>query len=136
MMKIERKKTRMAEVYTSSLNDIMFFLLLFFLIISTMVTPAAIRVLLPNASSAKNMTMKKYVQITITDDLHYYIDNKEVPFEQIELELMFLQKNKQKNEELNVVLQADRNLNLQAVVDVINIGYKMDIKMTLFAEKS
>ena len=135
-MKIERKKTRMAEVYTSSLNDIMFFLLLFFLIISTMVTPAAIRVLLPNASSAKNMTMKKYVQITITDDLHYYIDNKEVPFEQIELELMFLQKNKQKNEELNVVLQADRNLNLQAVVDVINIGYKMDIKMTLFAEKS
>ena len=34
-MKIERRKTGIAEVYTASLNDIMFFLLLFFLIIST-----------------------------------------------------------------------------------------------------
>lgn len=51
-MKIERRKTGIAEVYTASLNDIMFFLLLFFLIISTMVTPMALKVLLPHSSTA------------------------------------------------------------------------------------
>lgn len=134
-MKIERRKSRNAEVYTASLNDIMFFLLLFFLIISTMVTPSVVRVVLPEASAAKNVTMKKTVQLVVTDDLRYFIDNKPVAFDQIEPELSQLLAAKQENEEINVVLQADRNLNLQQVVDVINIGYKLNIKMVLFAKK-
>lgn len=134
-MKIERQKKRNAEVYTSSLNDIMFFLLLFFLIISTMVTPSIVRVMLPNASAAKNMTMKKTIQMVITDDLHYYIDNKEVSFDEIEPELAKILNSKQEDEEINVVLQADKNLNLQPVVDIINIGYQLNIKIILFVEK-
>ena len=134
-MKIERQKKRNAEVYTSSLNDIMFFLLLFFLIISTMVTPSIVRVMLPNASAAKNMTMKKTIQMVITDDLHYYIDNKEVSFDEIEPELTKILNSKQEDEEINVVLQADKNLNLQPVVDIINIGYQLNIKIILFVEK-
>ncbi|MFZ4800138.1 MAG: biopolymer transporter ExbD, partial [Bacteroidia bacterium] len=46
-MKLRRKKRFEAEVATSSLNDIMFFLLLFFLIISTIANPNVIKVLLP-----------------------------------------------------------------------------------------
>jgi biopolymer transport protein ExbD len=134
-MKIERQKKRNAEVYTASLNDIMFFLLLFFLIISTMVTPSIVRVMLPNASAAKNMTMKKTLQMVITDDLHYYIDNKEVSFDEIEPELTKILNSKQEDEEINVVLQADKNLNLQPVVDIINIGYQLNIKIVLFVEK-
>ncbi len=134
-MKIERRKSRTAEVYTSSLNDIMFFLLLFFLIISTMVTPSTIKLMLPKASAAKNVTMKKTVQMAITKDLHYYINNKEVPFDQIEPVLAQLVNTKKESEEMNVVLQADKDLSLQQVVDVINIGNKLQIKMVLFAKK-
>ncbi len=134
-MKIERRKNKTAEVYTASLNDIMFFLLLFFLIISTMVTPSVIRVLLPNASSAKDITIKRTIQLTITKELHYFLDGKEIPFEQIEPILQQALKTKKENEEVNVILQADKNLPLQQVVDVINIGNKLQIKMVLFAKK-
>ena len=134
-MKIERRKSRNAEVFTSSLNDIMFFLLMFFLIIATMVTPSAVRVTLPNASSAKNVTIKKAITIDITADSRYFINNKEVSFDQMEPQLAQLLEKKQENEEINVILQADKSLNLQQVIDVINIGYKLDVKMVLFAKK-
>jgi biopolymer transport protein ExbD len=125
----------MAEVYTASLNDIMFFLLLFFLIISTMATSSAIRVLLPQASSAQNIVTRKNIQLVVTKDLHYYLDNKEIPFEQITLELTEMLKTKTGDQEIVVVLQADKELNLQQVVDVINIGNELDVKMVLFAKK-
>ena len=89
-MKIERRKLRTAEVYTASLNDIMFFLLLFFLIISTLVTPATISVLLPKSKTSENQVVKKQISLTITADHRYYVDNKEVTFETIEPQLLQL----------------------------------------------
>lgn len=135
-MKIERRKTRTAEVYTASLNDIMFFLLLFFLIISTMVTPAAIRVLLPNASTSEKVVTKKNINVIITSDRRYYVNDKELMREEIEPMLAaLLVESKDKNEEMNVLLQADRSLNLQDVVDIIDIGNKLHVKMVLFTQK-
>jgi len=135
-MKIERRKLRTAEVYTASLNDIMFFLLLFFLIVSTLVTPATIRVLLPNAKTSEDMVVKKHINLTITADRHYFIDNKEVPFEGIESQLSTALSKKDKSEELIVLLQADKSLNLQDVVSVIDIGNKLHVKMVLFTHKT
>ncbi|EGJ99512.1 MAG: biopolymer transporter ExbD [Prevotella sp.] len=137
-MKIERRKSRAAEVYTSSLNDIMFFLLLFFLIISTMVTPAAIRVLLPNAATSEQVVTKKNINLIITQDLRYYVNDKEVTKEEIEPALMAAitkEKEKNNNVEVNVLLQADKSLSLQNVVDVIDIGNKLQVKMVLFTQK-
>lgn len=137
-MKIERRKTRTAEVYTASLNDIMFFLLLFFLIISTMVTPAAIRVLLPNAATSEKVVTKKNINLIITQDLRYYVNDKEVQKPDLESVLgSVLANEKQANPdiEMNVLLQADRSLSLQDVVDVIDIGNKLHVKMVLFTQK-
>jgi biopolymer transport protein ExbD len=61
-MKLRRKKSFEAEVATSSLNDIMFFLLLFFLIISTIANPNVIKVLLPKALIKP--TIRWYHQVT------------------------------------------------------------------------
>ena len=52
-MKIQRRKRFAAEVSTASLNDIMFFLLLFFLIISTLANPNVIKIMLPKAKQRK-----------------------------------------------------------------------------------
>lgn len=134
-MKIQRSKRRGAEVYVASLNDIMFFLLLFFLIISTMVTPAAIRVLLPNASSSEKVVTKKNINLVITSDLRYYIENNEVAKEDIESVLTSMLAKKGEHEDMNVLLQADRKLSLQDVIDVIDIGNKIKIKMILFTQK-
>ena len=135
-MKIERRKTRTTEVYTASLNDIMFFLLLFFLIISTMVTPSAIRVLLPNASTGQNIAVKKNVTVIITEDLRYFIDNKEVTFNDIEPQLKNILDNKDDDEEINIILQADENINLQNAVDIIDIGNRLQVKVTLITRKN
>lgn len=134
-MKIQRRKNKAVEVYTASLNDIMFFLLLFFLIISTMVTPAAIRVLLPNASTSEQVVTKKNINLVITSDLHYFINDKPVAKEDIESALSAILAAKQENEEVNILLQADRSLNLQDVVDMIDIGNKLKVKMVLFTQK-
>lgn len=137
-MKIERRKARTAEVYTASLNDIMFFLLLFFLIISTMVTPAAIRVLLPNAATSEKVVTKKNINLIITQDLRYYINDKEMPKDQVEATLanaLEEEKKKSPEVEVNVLLQADKSLSLQDVVDMIDIGNKLKVKMVLFTQK-
>lgn len=138
-MKIERRKARRgAEVYTASLNDIMFFLLLFFLIISTMVTPAAIRVLLPNAATSEQVVTKKNINLIITKDLRYYVNDKEVQKDGVESMLAAVladEKKKNENTEVNVLLQADKSLSLQEVVDMIDIGNKLQVKMVLFTQK-
>ena len=137
-MKIERRKTRTAEVYTASLNDIMFFLLLFFLIISTMVTPAAIRVLLPNAATSEKVVTKKNINVIITKDLRYYIDDKELQKSELESALgavLAKEKADNPNVEMTVLLQADKSLSLEDVVDVIDIGNKLQVKMVLFTQK-
>lgn len=134
-MKIERRKARSAEVYTASLNDIMFFLLLFFLIISTLVTPAAIKVLLPNSSTAEKVVSKKNINLVITSNLEYFVDDKKVPFELLKDELAQIVSTKEEGEEVNVLLQADKSLNLQDVINVIDIGNQLQIRMVLFTQK-
>lgn len=135
-MKIERRKNRAAEVYTASLNDIMFFLLLFFLIVSTMVTPAAIRVLLPNSSTAEKVATKKNITLIITSDLNYYVNDKQVTFDTLEQELVNSIGERHDGDDVNVLLQADKMLNLQDIVNVIDIGNKLHVKMVLFTEKN
>lgn len=134
-MKIERRKSRSAEVYTASLNDIMFFLLLFFLIISTLVTPAAIKVALPNSKTSTEVVNKKSIQLAITADHRYFLNDKEILFEEIEPALLGIVAQKKENEEINVLLQADKTLNLQDVVNVIDIGNAAKVKMVLFTQK-
>jgi Biopolymer transport protein len=134
-MKIERRKERTAEVYTASLNDIMFFLLLFFLIISTLATPATIQVLLPKSKTSSDVVVKKQINLSITADHKYYIEKKEITFDQIEPQLGALVAKKTKKEEMIVLLHADKSLNLQDAVSVIDIGNKLKVKMILFTKK-
>ncbi|MDU1905492.1 MAG: biopolymer transporter ExbD [Dysgonomonas sp.] len=134
-MKIERRKSRSAEVYTASLNDIMFFLLLFFLIVSTMVTPTAIRVLLPNSSTAEKVATKKNINLTITSDLRYFVNDKQVSFEGLEQQLVAVIGERHEGDDVNVLLQADRTLNLQDIINVIDLGNRLKVKMVLFTQK-
>jgi biopolymer transport protein ExbD len=103
-----------------------------------MVTPAAIRVLLPNAATSEKVVTKKNINLIVTRDLRYYINDKEVTKDQIEAALSTTlenEKNANPNVEMNVLLQADKSLSLQDVVDIIDIGNKLKVKMVLFTQK-
>ena len=73
----KRQRGVAAEVHTSAMNDIMFFLLLFFLIASTLTNPNVIKLLLPKSKSGKSIS-KKTINVTISKDLKYTVNKKEV----------------------------------------------------------
>ena len=82
-MNLRKRKKINAEVATASMNDIMFFLMLFFLIMSTLLNPNVIKLTLP--SSNHNVELrKKEVTISITKDMQYFVNNVPVTFPMLE----------------------------------------------------
>jgi len=124
-----RKKHREAEVSTDSLNDIMFFLLLFFLILSTMVSPNAIKVNLPNSQSRETIdNNKKPLHLAITKDKKYYVNSTEVQFDQLEKEIAAYAS---KQTEPVVLMHLDKELSIQDEIDIMTICYKLNCKTVL-----
>jgi biopolymer transport protein ExbD len=131
-MNIRRRKQFKPEVSTSSLNDIMFFLLLFFLIVSTLANPNVIKVLLPKSKSSQEID-KQQVNLTVTADRKYFIDQKEVLLSELEQKL---QEHVRDIENPTVVLRFAKSLNIQDLVDVLEVGVRLNIKMVMATEKS
>ena len=77
-MNIKRRKKRGAVVNTHALNDIMFFLLLFFLILSTLANPNVIKVLLPEAGETQQREPKKSLQLAVDEYHDYYLDGEKM----------------------------------------------------------
>jgi biopolymer transport protein ExbD len=126
-MNLRTKNKFRAEVSTSSLSDIMFFLMLFFLIASTMVSPSVIKLTLPK--SQYNQTVRKTeIAVSITKDLKYYVNNKEVEFSGLEKELF---DQIQKVKEPTVVIRVDNSIPVQDLVNVMQVGNKLKVKMIL-----
>src|SRR4030042_4464200 len=131
-MNIRRSRQFKPEVSTSSLNDIMFFLLLFFLIVSTLANPNVIKVLLPKSKTAQEID-KQQVNLTVTEDRRYYIDQNEVLLSELEQKL---QDHVKGIENPTIVLRFAKNLNIQDLVDVLEVGVRLNIKMVMAKEKS
>ncbi|PIF31532.1 biopolymer transport protein ExbD [Flavobacterium sp. 9] len=126
-MSIKRKRRFHAEVATSSLSDIMFFLLLFFLIISTLANPNVIKMTLPKAKSNEK-TNKQLISLSVTEDKKFYIDKEPVEFDALETTLMSkIGADKQQT----VVVRIPFNLQVQDLVDVLQIGVKNNLKFVI-----
>jgi biopolymer transport protein ExbD len=126
-MNLRRRHKIAAEVSTASMNDIMFFLMLFFLIASSVVNPNVIKLLLPKASSGQSVS-KKTISVSITKDLEYYVEKQLVPAANIEQVLNGFIKN---TEELTVILYVDKTVQIQDVVDIMDISNKLKVKLVL-----
>jgi biopolymer transport protein ExbD len=130
-MKLRKRLEFKPEVATGSLNDIMFFLLLFFLLVATFANPNVIKLLLPK--SASNQTLdKKQITLSITKEKSYFIDKEQVPFNKLEGALKAI---KTRISDVTIVLRTDNSLTIQDLIDVLAIGNKLQIKMILATEK-
>jgi biopolymer transport protein ExbD len=130
-MNLRKKHSRAsAEVHTSAMNDIMFFLLLFFLIASTVTNPNVIKLMLPKSSSGQAVS-KKTITVSVTQDLRYYVEKKEVPVDALQSTLASY---KNIASELTIVLHVDRTVAIQDVVQVMDIAQKLNIKLVLATE--
>jgi biopolymer transport protein ExbD len=126
-MAIKRNKRFHAEVATSSLSDIMFFLLLFFLIISTLANPNVIRMTLPK-SKTNEKTNKQLITLSVTEEKRYFIDKEEVLIDQLETRLLqLIDPEKQQT----VVIRIPATMQVQDLVDVLQIGVKNKLKFVI-----
>ena len=130
-MNIKRNKHFKPEVSTSSLNDIMFFLLLFFLIVSTLSNPNVIKLLLPSSKAAQTLS-KQQITLSVTKDKRYFIDNQQISFDQIE---PILKSRIVSIQEPTIVLRFENTLSVQDVIDVLEIGTRLKVKMVMATNK-
>ncbi len=126
-MQIKRNKRFHAEVATSSLSDIMFFLLLFFLIISTLANPNVIRMTLPK-SKTNEKTNKQLITLSVTEDKRFFVDKEEVDFGQLEDKLL---SKMDPAKDQTVVIRIPATMQVQDLVDVLQIGVKNKLKFVI-----
>jgi biopolymer transport protein ExbD len=126
-MNLQRPRKYKAEVSTASMNDIMFFLMLFFLIMSTLLNPNVINLSLPKSKHPEHLTSKD-IRVSVTKDLQYFVGNTPVKFENLESTLSV---ELSKSKDATVTLNVDNTLSVQDLVDVLQIGNKLKVKMVL-----
>lgn len=128
-MQLRRKSRMTSEVSTHSLSDIMFFLMLFFLIVSTMVAPSVIKINLPKSKAGKSIS-KNNIVLAVDSNLTYYLDNQPITFEEIKPKLATYVTGDTANQP-NIVLQVSKKLSVQDLVSVMEVGSDLKLKMVL-----
>lgn len=127
-----KRKTKTIETFSmSSMTDIIFLLLIFFMITSTMVTPNAIKVLLPQGS--KQTSAKPLARIIIDKQLNYYSafgNEDEMPIDPEKI-TDFLKECATEEPEMYVALYADESVPYREIVRVLNIANENNFKMVL-----
>jgi biopolymer transport protein ExbD len=114
------------EFNMSSMTDIVFLLLIFFMLASTLVSVNAIDILLPKASGKTEN--KKSVSVSIKKDLTYYIDQKRVGVSVLESELIAALS---KEATPTIVLRAEKSVPVENVVKVMDIANRNRFKVIL-----
>jgi len=128
-----RKRTReQSEVETGALADILFFLMMFFLMISTLASPDAIKLLLPESSSAQQTTTKENIRVTVDAENQYFVDDQLVPFE--ELEVYLADQAKKKGSE-TVILRIAQDRTVQDLTKVYDIVARLQLVMVMATDK-
>ncbi len=132
MIQLRKKKDFTAEVFTSSMNDIMFFLMLFFIIISTLLNPSMIKVTLPSSGASQSI-QKKEINLTMTKEKVYYVNNTRIRFNDLETQL---RKELRLYPDAVIMLRFDKTLSIQDLVDVLSLGPRMNVKMIMATAKT
>jgi biopolymer transport protein ExbD len=120
-MNIRKKLRAHPEMHNGALNDILFILLLFFLIVSTLANPNVIKVANPKAKA--DTKAKQTVVITVDHLQQIYIGSEQIPLEQLELKLgQFLS---QATEKPSVVINGDSTAHLGTAIQVMQVIKKL-----------
>ncbi|MHA7843398.1 MAG: ExbD/TolR family protein [Winogradskyella sp.] len=125
-MNIRGRNKVTPEFNMASMTDIVFLLLIFFMIASTLVTTNAIDIILPKASGKTEN--KKSTAVSIKKDLTYYIDQKRVGESVLENELI---KALSAKEQPTIVLRAEKSVPVENVVKVMDIANRNKFKVIL-----
>ena len=116
-MAIKRNSKVETSFGASAMTDMMFLLLIFFIVLTTLINTNALDIMLPKSSN--KVTDKASISMSITADLKYYIGSEEVPFDQVEEKL----KEKLKGTEKPLImLNIDKRVSVDEFAKIMNIA--------------
>ena len=126
-----KSRNKVSAVFSmSSMTDIVFLLLIFFMLTSTLVTTNALDLVLPNSTA---QTVKKQrVSVSINENLEYYIDKELVELKYIEAQLV---EKLAGQEEQVLVLRVDKTVAIEHAVEVMDIAYRNKFKIVLATQQ-
>ncbi|MFW5877824.1 MAG: ExbD/TolR family protein [bacterium] len=127
-MAITSRHKRNINFAMSGMTDIVFLLLIFFMLVSTLIVPGAMMVDLPESN---NQTISSpELNVSVTRNREYFLDGEQVPFS--ELEDRIREKiSAVENQPVTVRLNADENLNWEQVTDFIELAKRVKFKVIL-----
>ncbi len=115
-MAIQMRNKRSTDFSMASMSDLVFLLLIFFMLTSTLVAPNAVKLLLPSSSS-KTMA-KQTISVYINDQFQYFIEENPIAESEIETRLTNLI---QGESEATIVIRSDKSVAVQYIVNVIDV---------------
>ncbi|MDD2583575.1 MAG: biopolymer transporter ExbD [Bacteroidales bacterium] len=132
-MAIKRRSKVDPSFSMSSMTDIVFLLLIFFLVTSTLVNPNALKLLLPK--STNQISSKALVSISIrhylqSNTFSYHINGKNTPVQLSDIEKI-VQEELMESEEPTISLHVDRTVPMEQVVNIMNIAKRNQYRIIL-----
>lgn len=125
-MNIRGRNKVTPEFNMSSMTDIVFLLLIFFMLTSTMVTTNALDLVLPKAKGKTDSN--KNVAVSINKDLEFFIDKDKVSEDELEAKLLPLFT---EDKEKAIILRAEEGVPIEKAVSVLDIANRNQIKVVL-----
>jgi biopolymer transport protein ExbD len=112
----------------AGMTDIIFLLLIFFMVTSTLVNPNALKLLLPQSSN--QTAASPVISVSITSDINYYVGRNQVKFSEME-NVLKKEFSERDVEEPTISLNADKRVPIEHIVKVMNIANKNEWKLIL-----
>lgn len=110
----------------AGMTDIIFLLLLFFMLTSTLIAPNALKLLLPQSNNQTNV--RAITTVSITADIRFFIEKAPIDPEMLETSL---QARLAKFKEPTIAIHADKSVPIQHIVMVMNIARRNNYKVIL-----
>lgn len=131
-MNLRRRHREDAEVHTGPLNDILFILLLFFLIVSTLANPNVVKLSQPKAKS--DTKAKQTVVVSIDGNKQFYVGTTKVTLNELRAKLQpFLAK---ETDQPSIVINADKAVPIEDVVAVMRVARELGARTVLAVDKN
>jgi biopolymer transport protein ExbD len=125
-MALKTRNKVSAAFSMSSMTDIVFLLLIFFMVTSTLISPNALKLLLPKSSN--QTAAKPITTVSIDKNYNFFLETTPVPFSQLERKL---QRKLANETEPTISLHVDKSVPMEQVVKVMNIAKENKYKLIL-----
>jgi biopolymer transport protein ExbD len=131
-MNLKRKHRDEGEVHTGPLNDILFILLLFFLIVSTLANPNVVKLSQPKSKS--DTKSKQTVVVSIDANKQFYVGTNKVDLKDLRSRLQpFLAR---ETDQPSIVINADKSVPIDDVVAVMRVARELGARTVLAVDKN